>query len=871
MSSLIISSIEKDRLQDRLFSLAGIFLFLNSIILTLSQAVRYHSWQVSYRWEHWIGFAAWVICVFILQGQSKRYLPARDPLILPIVCLLVGWGNLVIWRLSTNFGIRQTIWMIIGLLIFIVIIRKPQILPLFRKYKYVWLASGLLLTAITFIFGTYPNGQGPNLWLGCCGVYFQPSEPLKIILIIFLAAFFADHSLSIRSGNLKIYIPTLIIFAVSISLLVAQRDLGTATIFVAIYSLLIYLVSGKRNVLFISALVLVIFAIGGYFLFDVIRIRFDAWYNPWIDPSGKSYQIVQSIIAVASGGVFGTGLGLGSPSLVPVALSDFIFAAISEEFGLIGSIGLILAYVVLISRGWMIAIQARNYYQRYLACGITLFLAVQTILIIGGNLRLLPLTGVTLPFISYGGSSLVTSLFAFGILALISNNDESTAQLYLEKPFEVIPGLINLGFAFLVLISMWWVIIRSQALTTRYDNPRLSIADQYVRRGSLLDRNNNAINVTSGQTGDLIREYAYPDLSATVGYINPVYGISGLESSYDSYLRGVQGYPSSQIWLSELIYTQPPEGLNVRLSLDLNLQKTVDSLLADHKGAAVILNAQTGEALVIASHPNIDQNQISTLSEDILNDPSAPLLNRATQGVYPLGTAYGPFLQAAVLAKNPLPSLPSQTGMLINGEIKGCLGSPSFPLTWGSAISNGCPKQIAALVETLSQPQINELINNLELDQAPSIPLPVAEASEIVSVNPEKMISGADGLLVSPMQVAKAASVFSTNGQIPAIQIGTAVLSPTEGWIIFPSGTSRPAFSQQTANTVAHSLAMEVLPAWKVLGRAGSGNSLVSWFIGGTLSDWTGTPLSIVVVIEEDNPTLVNQIGETILKSILQP
>ena len=209
--------------------------------------------------------------------------------------------------------------------------------------------------------------------------------------------------------------------------------------------------------------------------------------------------------------------------------------------------------------------------------------------------------------------------------------------------------------------------------------------------------------------------------------------------------------------------------------------------------------------------------------------------------------------------------------MLINGEIKGCLGSPSFPLTWGSAISNGCPKQIAALVETLSQQQINELINNLELDQAPSIPLPVAEASEIVSVNPEKMISGADGLLVSPMQVAKAASVFSTNGQIPAIQIGTAVLSPTEGWIIFPSGTSRPAFSQQTANTVAHSLAMEVLPAWKVLGRAGSGNSLVSWFIGGTLSDWTGTPLSIVVVIEEDNPTLVNQIGETILKSILQP
>ena len=332
-----------DEKQSRLMQLAAVFLLIYSVVQTLTPAARLHSWEVEYRWNHWIGFAVWLIGSAIVHHQIIQRLPERDPYLFPIVALLSGWGLLAVWRLDWVMGARQTVWLAISLLVFVLGLRMSDLLGFLRRYKYLWLTCGLLLTALTFLFGTYPNGFGPRLWLGCCGVYLQPSEPLKLLLIIYLAAYLADR-LPVSFNLMQLLTPTLILIGLALAMLIRQRDLGTASLFILIYTVIVYLASRRWRLLLASLLVLMLAGITGYLLFDVVRIRVDAWLNPWLDPAGRSYQIVQSLMAAASGGLLGRGPGLGLPGVVPVAHSDFIFAAITEETGLAGAVALLLLF-----------------------------------------------------------------------------------------------------------------------------------------------------------------------------------------------------------------------------------------------------------------------------------------------------------------------------------------------------------------------------------------------------------------------------------------------------------------------------------------------------------------------------------------------
>ncbi len=538
-----------DYRQNRLLQLAGVFLLVFSIALSLAPAVRLHSWQVAYRWNHWLGFLTWLISTAIVHHQLRRYAPDRDPYLFPVISLLSGWGLLTIWRLDADMGARQTIWLAVSSLALVGGLRISGFLVYLRRYKYLWLTSGLLLTGLTFLLGTYPGGNGPHLWLGCCGVYLQPSEPLKLLLIIYLAAYLADR-LPVTFNLPQLLPPTLILIGAALALLVFQRDLGTASLFILIYTVILYFAAQRKRILLGSLIVLLGAGILGYLLFDVVRIRVDAWLNPWLDPSGRSYQIVQSLLAVASGGLLGRGPGLGSPGVVPVAHSDFIFASITEETGLLGACVLLGLYGLLIGRGFRAALRAVNNYQRYLAAGISAYLAMQGIFIIGGTLRVLPLTGVTLPYVSYGGSSLLTAYVACLILIIIGNHSEDEpAPLARSTPYLIVSGSLLAGLLVLGLAVGWWAIIRSEELLIRTDNPRRGIADRYVRRGSLLDRNEAPIVWTTGSPGEYQRLYEYPPLGPTTGYNNPLYGQAGLEAGLDPYLRGLKANPNTLIWI----------------------------------------------------------------------------------------------------------------------------------------------------------------------------------------------------------------------------------------------------------------------------------------------------------------------------------
>ncbi|GAB4501639.1 MAG: hypothetical protein Fur0035_11820 [Anaerolineales bacterium] len=631
------------QIQSRLLRLAALFIFLMALALTLAPAARERSWQANLRWNHWAGVALWAFFVFVAQRRQSRLLPDADPYLFPIAALLSGWGLLSIWRLTAEFGPRQALWLSLSLAALTWGMSAPRLLEFLRRYKYIWLSSGLLLTALTLVLGANPGGSGPHLWLGCCGFYLQPSEPLKLLLVIYLAAYFAEKS-PLIARMWPLISPSLFVTGLALILLLIQRDLGTASIFVFLYAAALYHAFGKKRILLASLALLIGFGLAGYLLIDVIQLRVEAWLNPWRDPSGGSYQIIQSLIAIANGGIFGRGLGLGSPGVVPVAHSDFIFSAIAEETGLLGVIALLTLLALLVFRAYLVALRAGNSFQRLLAAGLAAYLGAQSLLIIGGNLRLFPLTGVTLPFLSYGGSSLLTSFLALLLLLQISQNSENDpAPLPNPAPYLHMPTLFAIGFLAAALAAGWWNILRSDDLLARSDNPRRAISDRFVPRGSLLDRHNNPIAITSGESGAYTRSLLYPALSPVIGYSHPTYGQSGLESELDNYLRGMAGYPASQIWWEHLLYGQPPAGLDLRLSLDLPLQTIADSLLGKSRGALVLLNAQNGEVLVMASHPSFNANLLTEMSAQLFQDSDSPLLNRAEQGLYPTGSALAPF------------------------------------------------------------------------------------------------------------------------------------------------------------------------------------------------------------------------------------
>jgi cell division protein FtsW (lipid II flippase) len=799
-------------LQRRLLILAAVFLFTASILLTLAPTARLRSWSVDLTWGHWIGIAVWVGIFSLLENQLRRHHPDADPYLLPVTALLTGWGLLAIWRLEPAFGLRQTVWLLIAGLVTTIGLRLAPELHFLRRYKYIFLTAGILLTALTLIFGTNPEGGGLRLWLGCCGVYLQPSEPLKLLFLVYMAAYLSDR-LSLQVRFVALIAPTAIVTGLALLLLVVQRDLGTASIFIFLYTIILYMASGRKSLLLLSLAGLIIAGLAGYQLFDVVRLRVDAWLNPWLDPSGRSFQIVQSLMAIANGGVSGRGLGLGSPRLVPVSISDFIFTAIAEETGLAGTLGLLALICIFTARGMLTALRAPDKFRRLLAAGLTTYIAAQSILIIGGNTRLLPLTGVTLPFVSYGGSSLLTSFVALLLLLLISDRaGEGPAPLAKPQPYLLTGALLGLGLLALAFTTGWWAVWRNNDLLTRTDNARRTIADRYVQRGALLDRNGEAINLTTGQSGSFLRVYAYPQLSSIVGYTNPNYGQAGLEASLDPYLRGLQGNPASLIALDHLLYGQPPPGLDVRLSLDLSLQARADFLLGAHKGAVILLSARTGEVLAMASHPTFDANLLDEQNTSLLADPDAPLLNRAAQNAYPVGSALQPFL-------------------------------------------------VAAGFESPSRTDLDGLYSALGFFTAPDLDLPVAQAS----------LQGED-LRLSPLQMVLATATLSSGGIRPIPRLAMAVHTPTQGWVMLSGvGQSTVAFLPAGAASAAQSLALPDAPFWQATSVAGSTSEPYTWSLGGTLPNWQGTPVVVVVLLEADYPSLAGYITRQMLSAAVLP
>ncbi|RCX18829.1 cell division protein FtsW (lipid II flippase) [Anaerobacterium chartisolvens] len=360
--------------------------------------------------------------IIIRKGLGDQYL-------FLVVGMLASIGFAMIFRLDRAYGIKQAVWLTAGVILFFLSYWIYIKIQMWDRLLFYYMSCSVLLFSATLILGK--NIKGATNWIVIGNHTFQPSEIIKILFIFSLACFFKGSQQFIHN-NCRIELnwhrtvkrAAIALMAYTfIGFLILQRDWGSAMLFFMIYFVMLYIFDGGWRFLALNAGAAFIGAVGGFMMLYHIRVRVDTWLNPWPHIADKGYQITQSLFAIAAGGFFGTGLGMGKPEFIPEVSTDFIFSAICEEMGILGGVAVVLLYFILAYRGFKIALTVKDIFKKAVALGITSMFGFQTFIIIGGVIKLIPLTGITLPFISYGGSSLTASFIALGILQAISAGD----------------------------------------------------------------------------------------------------------------------------------------------------------------------------------------------------------------------------------------------------------------------------------------------------------------------------------------------------------------------------------------------------------------------------------------------------------------
>jgi cell division protein FtsW (lipid II flippase) len=429
------------------------------VIVELNQN-RTLSWTLAY---YGGGYLAALAIAHLL---IRRYAPYADPLLLPIVALLNGIGLVMIYRLdlareiaAVNRGEEvptaqaslQLVWTGVALVFFLVVLLVVRDHTVLQSYAYTLALVGVLFLAVPAVLpASLSEVNGAQIWIKVPGLFsIQPAEFAKIALIIFAAAFLVSKRTVLSTAGKKIFGlvlprardlgPLIVALLLALLVLVRGKDLGTALLLFGTLLAMIYVATGRVSWLIIGVLGFAGGAYLAYRLFSHVRVRVDIWLDPFGDPLGAGYQLVQSLFGLGTGGIFGTGLGAGRPDIVPFASTDFIMAALGEELGLVGVTAILLCYLLLTARGIRTGLAAKDGFGTLLAGGLAFSLALQTFIVVGGVTRLIPLTGLTTPFLSYGGSSLLANYVILALLVRISDSSRRPPEPRAPRPVKPTP------------------------------------------------------------------------------------------------------------------------------------------------------------------------------------------------------------------------------------------------------------------------------------------------------------------------------------------------------------------------------------------------------------------------------------------------
>jgi len=378
-------------------------------------------------------FLASVLVLLLLAHMAVRRLaPGASPLLLPVAALLHGVGYVMIARLSDRLAGLQATWSLVAISAFVgVLVVVRRVVDLLR-WQWWFLGAGIALQLLPLVPGVGFSSGGARIWVSVGPINFQPGEFAKVCLALFFAGYLADQRELIRAGahrvgrfalpDARAFGPVLLAWGVSVVVMVAEKDLGSSLLFFTLFALMLWVATERTGYVVFGGVLFVVGATVAYNLFGHVRDRFTIWLDPWSHYNGRGYQIAQSMFAFAEGGLSGTGLGLGDPGRIPAVKTDFIYAAIGEELGLFGATAVLVAFVLLVGSGLRTAVRTDNAFEKLLAVGLTVIVGVQAFIILAGVLRVLPLTGVTLPFMSYGGSSLVANYMLLALLIAVSHS-----------------------------------------------------------------------------------------------------------------------------------------------------------------------------------------------------------------------------------------------------------------------------------------------------------------------------------------------------------------------------------------------------------------------------------------------------------------
>ena len=657
-----------------------------------------------------------LIAAFVAAHIAVRILaPGADPAILPVVFVLSGIGITFVTRLAPDLAMGQVIWLFVGVAAMVGTLAVVRNLDELANYKFTLGLAGVILLLLPMVLGTEIGGS--KLWLRLGPLTFQPGELAKILIALFLASYLSENRELLSASahrigpfevpRFRMLLPMLIMWGMCLLVVIFERDLGSAALFFTIFVVMLYVTTGRVSYVLVSLALLVVGALFCYQFFSHVRVRFNIWIDPFADPSGSGLQIVQSLYSIADGGLVGTGVGKGMPTLIPVVESDFIFSAIAEEMGLLGGSGVLFLFMLLAVRGLTTAARAKSDMAAFTAVGLTTALSFQAFLIVGGVTRLLPLTGVTLPFMSQGGSSLLSSFIVVGLL--LRAGDQATGRTELPQGSGVgqtpsrlmsggasgsnaqavvqgrhargrfglvtaeggVLGRVALGnrltalmtffallFAALIANLTYIQVVKAQDYQQMPNNNHTIARSAYVQRGSIITSDGVTLAESlQQQDGTYVRTYPQGSLAAhTVGYLSTQYGATGIEASMNDTLTGHADYSNWQSALYSLAGVEQP-GDSVVLTIDSRIQQAAEEALDGRVGAIVVLDPSTGAVLAKASSPTFSYD---TISEAIANaSGDGELVDRSTQSLYTPGSTFKVVTLSAALA-NGIASLDSQ-------------------------------------------------------------------------------------------------------------------------------------------------------------------------------------------------------------------
>ncbi len=628
----------------------------------------------------------------------RIFAPGADPAILPIVFTLSGIGITFVTRLQPDASLGQVVFLFMGVALMVGTLAVVKNLEIIKRYKYVLGIAGIILLVLPMFIGT--EIYGSKLWIKIGSFQFQPGEFAKVLIVLFLAGYLAENRellsisnrtvLGIKFPRLRLLYPLFIVWGVCLLVVAFERDLGSALLFYTIFLIMLYVATGRVSYVIIGLALLALGAFGMYQIMSHVQVRVAIWLDPFSDAQNLGYQIVQSLFSLADGGLAGVGIGKGMADIIPVVASDMIFAAIGEEMGLLGGAAVLLLFMLFAVRGLTTAARAKSDLAAFSAAGLTAAISFQAFTIVGGVTKLIPLTGVTLPFMSQGGSSLLASFVIVGLL--LRAGDEATGRSTeiantstdlattgyrttvrgshmrrpaLDTPESGLLGRVALAnrltrtvflftalFAVLIGNITYIQVIKAAEYQDMPSNNHTINKARYIKRGSIITSDGLTLAESIQQDdGTYTRSYPNGNLAAhAVGYYSNQYGTAGIESTQNDTLTGSKDYSSWQNALSSLAGVSEP-GNSVQLTIDSRIQRAAEQALTGRVGAIVALDPRSGAVLAWASAPTFDNTNIQAAIEaaSASGGTDTSMYDRATLALYTPGSTFKVLTLASAL------------------------------------------------------------------------------------------------------------------------------------------------------------------------------------------------------------------------------